>query len=401
MTDVLSRPMLRVSPSEPVDRRPLALSCVIALVWTAAVGLVGCITVAVAVWFSGGAGSFGSAVRTGAFAWLTGNGSGLVVGSGTGAVSLTAIPLGLTVLWGLLLYRGGRWAGAHAQAASWRDVAAGGTTLVLGYAGLGAAVALLSATESAHVDVVRAAVGCGLVALLLGGAGILRGTGPGVEVWGVLPEPARAVVLGALAAVAMLVAAGALTLTVSLLVHFDEVVTLAEGAGAGTLGGLVLALFCAALVPNAALCAGAFVAGPGFALGTGTVVAPGDVQLGAMPGFPLLGALPQGDGSAWWLSVLVVVPVFAGALAGLVATRLYPVYRPDLAAAYGAGSGLLGGMAFGLLTGLAGGSVGPGRMQDVGPDMWPTVLVCALAGLLGGAVTAAAMRWVGQARGSD
>ena len=35
-------------------------------------------------------------------------------------------------------------------------------------------------------------------------------------------------------------------------------------------GSLILALVGAALVPNAVLCAGAFVAGPGFAVGTGT-----------------------------------------------------------------------------------------------------------------------------------
>ncbi|MBA2772727.1 MAG: hypothetical protein H0U36_01590 [Nocardioidaceae bacterium] len=397
MTDLLSRPILRVRPTTPTPTRPLVLSALIAVASSAAVGLIGCLAVSVAVWFSGGSGAFGSAVRTGALGWLVGNGSGLVV-QGT---PLTAIPVGLLVLWGWLLYRSGRWAGAHSLVRSWSDVVAGVGAAAVAYGGAGVVVATLTSTETVHAGVVRSALAPALLALLLGGLGVVSGCGRAGKLFDLLPEEVRAGLVGGATGAAVMLAAGGVLFTASLVVHFSDVVTLAEGARAGVLGGLVLALLGALLVPNAVLSAGAFIAGPGFALGSGTSVAPGDIHLDALPAFPLLGVLPQGDGSAWWLSALIVLPVLAGAVAGVTAVRRYPVYGPDHAALRGGLAGLVGGVGFGALTALAGGSVGPGRMQDVGPEAWGTMLVCALAFLLGGAVTAAGVRWVGSVRGRN
>ncbi len=394
MTELLSRPILKVRPTTPRPTRPLALSTVMAIACSAAIGLIGCLAVSVAVWFSGGSGAFGSAVRTGALGWLVGNGSGLVV-QGT---PLTAVPVGLLGLWGYLLYRSGRWAGAHSKVRSWTDVATGVAVATVGYGAVGAVVATLTSTDTVHAGLVRSAVAPALLALLAGGLGVLRGSGRARQLFELLPEEVRAGLHGGVTGAAVMLAAGGVLFTASLVVHFSDVVTLAEGARAGVLGGLVLAVLGAALVPNAVLSAGAFIAGPGFTLGSGTLVAPGDVHLDALPAFPLLGVLPQGDGSAWWLSALIVLPVLAGAVAGVIAVRRYPVYGPDHAALRGGLAGLVGGVGFGGLTGLARGSVGPGRMQDVGPDVWGTMLVCALAFLLGGAVTAAGARWAGTVR---
>ncbi|MBA3232751.1 MAG: hypothetical protein H0T17_02195, partial [Propionibacteriales bacterium] len=106
MSQTLSPPILRVQPSEPETSRPLAASAVIAVGWSAAVGLVSCIAASVAVWFAGETGAFGGAIRAGTMVWLVGNGSGLVVDE----TALTAVPVGLLAVWALLLHRGGRWA---------------------------------------------------------------------------------------------------------------------------------------------------------------------------------------------------------------------------------------------------------------------------------------------------
>jgi hypothetical protein len=56
----------------------------------------------------------------------------------------------------------------------------------------------------------------------------------------------------------------------------------------------------------------------------------------------------------------------------------------------GCAAGLLAAVVLALLAGLAGGSVGPGRMQDVGPLVFTTLLhaltTLGLGGLLGGLV---------------
>jgi uncharacterized membrane protein YedE/YeeE len=90
---------------------------------------------------------------------------------------------------------------------------------------------------------------------------------------------------------------------------------------------------------------------------------------------------------------MILVPVLAGAVAGVVALRRDPVFGLDQAALRGALSGLVGGILFGLSTWLATGAIGPGRMQDIGPAVLSTTLVCGLAFLVGGAVAACSLRW--------
>ena len=107
--------------------------------------------------------------------------------------------------------------------------------------------------------------------------------------------------------------------------------------------------------------------GPGFALGTGSVVGPVGTQLGPVPAIPVLGALPVGDVPFGMLALLV--PVIAGFLAGAVAG---PRVRDRLTGVplllVGPAIGVVGGLVLGLLAGASAGSAGPGRLIDVGPD---------------------------------
>lgn len=128
-------------------------------------------------------------------------------------------------------------------------------------------------------------------------------------------------------------------------------------------------------------------------VGTGTTVAPGDIDIGTLPAFPLLGALPQGSETQWWHGLLLLVPVLAGGVAGLVSIRRHPVFGLDQAALRGCLAGVTGGTLFGLATFLATGAVGPGRMSEVGPYAAETLLVCTAAFLLGGGLAATAGRW--------
>jgi hypothetical protein len=244
---------------------------------------------------------------------------------------------------------------------------------------------------------IRTVIATGSLGLVFGGLGVVRGSRFSASFVAMFPEEVRAAVTGALAGVMVMVAAGGVLVTAALVMHFSDVLRLSEGLGAGRVGGVVMALVGMAAVPNAVLCGGAFIAGPGFALGTATAVAPGDVRLGSLPGFPLLGIVPSGADS-WWQAALIGVPVLAGGLAGFVAVRRYPVYGYDLAALRGGLAGLVGGLTFGGCAWLATGGIGPGRMQDIGPDVMATTLVCGVAMLLGGAVSAIAARWWQSAR---
>ena len=383
MTDLISRPILRVEPTSEPSTGTVSLSAAVAAAGAAAVGVVVFIAVTVIAWFAADATSFGGSIRVGALGWLLANGGGLHLSSAT----ITAAPLGLGVLAAWMLHRGGRWAGSRSTVRSLTDVVAGAAVMGGVYCASAVAVYAVTRTDAAHADLLRTAVATAALGLVFGGWGVLRGAGMTGRLLDALPVEGRAALAGSAAGVAVMVGAGGVLVAVSLAQHFSIAMTLSEGLQAGAVGSAVVALVGIAALPNAVLCAGAFAAGPGFALGTGTSVAPGGVTLGALPSFPLLAAVPH-HAVGWWLEALLFVPVAAGAVAGLTAVRRHPVTGVGAAAARGGLAGLAFGSAFGALTWLATGAVGPGRMQDIGPDVAGTLAICVAAGILGGAVAA-------------
>jgi Family of unknown function (DUF6350) len=369
---------------------------VVAAAWTAGVGIAVAVAVAVAGWLAADSGSFSDALRIGGLGWLVANGSGLHVAS----TSIGLLPLGALVVIGAMLYRAGRWVGGRADAPSWSELAQGALTLATGYAVLAAVVATATGSDTAHAGLLRAVALSFSLSLLTGGAGVLQGSRRLRDLGTLLPEAVRAAGTGGIAGALGLVTASGALFTLALARHWSTAVTLADGMHAGLVGGAIATLIGVALVPNAVLFAGAFLAGPGFAVGTGTVVAPGEVSTGPLPGFPLLAAVPRAAGSPWLEVALLLVPVVAGAGAGLLAVRRYPVPTVSSAAIRGSSAGLVAGAGFGVMTLLSAGSVGPGRMQHVGPGasvLVAYVLTCSV----GGAVAAAANRWFWSTRASS
>jgi uncharacterized protein DUF6350 len=119
-------------------------------------------------------------------------------------------------------------------------------------------------------------------------------------------------------------------------------------------------------------------------------VSPAVVTVGALPMFPLLAALPDTGPTPGWTSALIGAPPLVAALGAMRAQRRHPTYRWEEGALHGCGGGMLAGALFAVLALLAGGSVGPGRMSDVGP-LVGSVLVhgitaFGIGGLLGGLV---------------
>jgi hypothetical protein len=389
MTDLMSRPILRVPPSAATPERTVQLSGALAGGVVAAVGLIVCLACSVGAWFSADTGSFGGGVRAGVLAWLLANGASLH----TPVATITMVPLGAVFSAAGLVYLGGRWAGRHSAVASLRDVARGGAALAATYGFVVLIAAGVARGGEVNAGVVRPTLAALALGLAVGGAGILRGAGLTHRLLARLPVRLRAAAAGALAGVAVMLVAGALLVAGSLVAHFSLAVNLAEDLHTGIVGGILVALIGVAVLPNAVLCAGAFAAGPGFAVGVGTAVAPGGVTLGALPVFPLLAAVPH-DADARWLQALVLVPVIAGVAAGLTAIRRCPAARWDTAGLMGGLAGLLGGLVFGVLCELASGAVGPGRMQDIGPDVLATLAVCVVAGAMGGALAAGGSTFV-------
>ncbi|MGK5632957.1 cell division protein PerM, partial [Streptomyces sp. URMC 123] len=135
--------------------------------------------------------------------------------------------------------------------------------------------------------------------------------------WGVRTVLARPLMLGAgrgaLAGTAVLLGGGAVVAAGSLALHAGAAGRSFAALSQPWSGRFAVLLLALALVPNACGWAAAYVLGPGFTLGAGSVVRPvGAVAHPDLPAFPLLAALPEeGPGTPLtWLVLLV--PVLAG-----------------------------------------------------------------------------------------
>ena len=361
MTSTLERPPL-VRPGRPAAQRRSPLTGgLLAALWAALGGLVAVAVPVLLVWAAdarSGA-TAAEAVRAAGQLWLLAHSATLLVPGGEVGIA----PLGLAGVPLLLLARAGAHAARECAVAGWEDVGRLVTGVAAPYAVVGAAVASASGTGAVEPAPVESLVGALLLAVLGATAGAARAAGLAVP----LPPRAARVTRAGLLPVVGLVAAGAVLAGLSLLLHVGRAVELAGTGDPGLAGGVALLLLGLALVPNAAVWGASWLAGPGFAVGTGTVVGPFAHDLGAVPALPLLAALPTGPLPGWAGPLVLAVPVALGALAG---RRLVAWWE-------GAAAGALAGTALGLLCAVAGGPVGDGRLSAVGPSPWLVGLVVA------------------------
>jgi hypothetical protein len=404
MTSLLSGPV-RAGSAAPVDathRRPLVLLALLGGAVAAASTLVVCLAVGVVGWFLTDAGAHGAprdGLRAGALGWLMGHGSGLTVQG----VGITAIPLGISLVcaWSVwrIAHRVGDSVSGHGPDA---DALADGAR---DWTVPAAAVLFTAAYAVVALAVLKAVAGVGapssgrvlawsvLMALVVGGLSIAIGAGR-AAIWAAfLPLSLRAASTVCLKVVSTLLLASLVTFLVALAVDLGAALNVMSAlhtdAGAATLySGISLAV-----VPNAVLLAASYLLGPGFAVGTATIASPTAVVLGPVPAFPLLAALPDDGRPAGWVALLLLVPPVVAAYAAARVHRLYPTTRWEEGAVRGTGGGILAGVVIGALTALAGGSVGPGRMQDVGAVAGQVTLHAVVALGLGALVGSLLATW--------
>jgi hypothetical protein len=164
------------------------------------------------------------------------------------------------------------------------------------------------------------------------------------------------------------------------------------GAAAGALGLLGLEVL---LLPNAAAAVLGLAAGPGFSVGTGTLVSVHGVTLGSVPALPLLAALPDTQAVPLIAFVSQAIPALAGLVAGRTVGRWFGDEDGGslVAGLTGLLAGVLLGAASGVLVWVAGGSLGSGALSEVGaPALGTAIAVAAQAGIAA-AIAATVARW--------
>ncbi|WP_309064658.1 cell division protein PerM [Microbacterium sp.] len=193
---------------------------------------------------------------------------------------------------------------------------------------------------------------------------------------------------GAAAVLVALTGAGAVGIAVMTLLRGGEVIALFEAARVDVLGAAMLTLAHLAYLPTLIVWSVGWLAGPGFAVGSGTAVSPAGTELGVVPGIPVLGLIPEN--SSMWMLISVLVPVAAGAVAGwMIRSRLvWEGLGTGLAprAAIAAGIAALSAGAAALAAVLASGSIGPGRLAEAGPAPGALALAIGVEVLLGAGI---------------
>lgn len=339
------------------------------------------VTLAVMAVAGATSGSAADVVRSAGRTWLTAIGSGITV-DGT---AITIVPVGSWLVGIALVAAIARWVLVDPVDELPAFVASAGGVLGL----VAAVVAAATSTDGSHVNIVRAAA-AGFIAGSAGAAsGAVSKHGGGSALWFTISEDLRRAVRAAVPGVATVLAVSTGLVLILLLRHRDRASDLWALLDPGTGGGIALAIVCILAVPTAALWTTAVLIGPGFALGSDTSVDLTGSHLGAVPGFPVLAALPSPGEFSGWVFVLGLVPLIAGAVSGWRADaggRSGPAAR-ILA---GAGAGAAAGFILGILVGASGGAIGPGRMAHTGPPaltpLLVGVLVMGLGGALGGAL---------------
>jgi hypothetical protein len=333
-------------------------------------------------------------LRTAAALWLVGHHVGF---SFRGAGRIGLLPLGLVLLPGLLLWRAGRWVVRAAGIRRLRHVGHAAVALAVPYAALAGALAFASRSTLESSSVVQAVCWGFLLALVAGGLGGARALAPWRQLIALLPLRSRSVVVGVAGSLATLVAAGSLVACISLAMHFHTAVTLTDALAPGTVGTLLLLLLQLGYLPNAIAWAIAFTLGPGFAVGSATVVAPTGSALGRLPAFPLLAALPPGLHEAlpgWLTPVILAVPYLAGAVGGVLIVRGPGMLALDAAPLRGLACGAVSGVLLGVLAAASGGPLGNGRLAAVGPSPWQVCVVSALQLGIAAAVTSGVLNYL-------
>ncbi len=387
----------------------------LAAVLTLGIGLAVLTTLTLLGWIAAPRSAFGQGLpgvfRTACQLWLAAHHAGFAIPGGR----VGLLPLGLMILPGTLLYRAGLWMARDAdlrlrmparlpkgtpkdlairrRRAQFVLIARAGVSLAAPYALLAGMIALVARNEVTQPFLGETLLSHFLLAFVAGSVAVARTIGPWRSMLRLLPERPRSVVVGTAVAMSMMLAAGLVLVLGSIVVNFDAIQELSEVLSPGFVGGLLLLLVQGLYLFNAVIWAMAYIAGPGFALGTGTLVAPTGVKLSTLPTLPMLGALPDSGAVPPWVMAVIALPFAAGTVAGVVVARIAPTPSLEAAPLWGFVCGLTTGGAAGLLAALSGGPLGGARLSAVGPSPWEVALSVSLEVGVAAGISAGLTNW--------
>ncbi len=333
-------------------------------------------------WILGaGGGDIGDVMRLSAVAWLATHLAPLALEEG----AMSVLPLALVLLPASFLWRAGRWAARRSGCCTWADAKPMIIAGTAAYATTGLLLSAVSTSEGASVRAWWALLATALVAFVAFSAGLIREAGLASTLTDRLNPRVRALGLAVSLGCAAIIAGGAVLLAISMMWHFTTALSMVDALSPGLLGNVMLLLLSILYVPNAIVWASSYSTGAGFTFGEGAWIAPLSTASEPVPAFPLLAAIPTGAGPA--LALVMIIPLLAGALMMRCFARSTGNSLPLVtASALRTRLTMAGAVAaiMGVCCLLAGGSLGDGRLAQVGPVAWQCAVFAGLLALVGG-----------------
>ena len=165
----------------------------------------------------------------------------------------------------------------------------------------------------------------------------------------------------------LLLAVGTVLVVAMVVARWSTVSGLNTAVNAGVVGGSALTAGQLLVLPNLAVWALAWLAGPGFQIADGSPITLAGAHPGLMPMIPVLGALPSDGTWSGWLNLLLTVPMLAGVGIGWLACRSLArlsSWRTKLATAMTAAA--TSAVCVTVLAAMGSGAVGVERLSAVG-----------------------------------
>lgn len=170
-----------------------------------------------------------------------------------------------------------------------------------------------------------------------------------------------------------LLAASALMIALALALNWINVITFYESVHSTGLGGFAMTIGQIALLPNLVVFGASWLTGVGFSIGAGSLISPLGSAAGPLPTIPILSILPQG--TLAFGMIAIVVPLVFGFMATLSirnhAADVRFEFATPLASALALGLSIAAvtSIELTLLSWLASGGFGPGRMSETGANL--------------------------------
>ena len=178
----------------------------------------------------------------------------------------------------------------------------------------------------------------------------------------------------------MLLGISLLFFSISLVIHFSVLNNLITVLQPGIFGGILLIVLVVATIPNMAISALAYLLGPGFAIGSGTLINPAVHRIGEIPAFPLLAAIPTNTNKFLFIGVLLGVGAGVG-----IALLMQKTERADDLFAIPVVI-VTSAILLMIITYLSNGTLLGERLSVIGPSLWLFPLIYLLEAGVGAGI---------------